>query len=406
MADTLSRALGFDPELLREEDPVVENVRTSAERWGAFPPPGKPDPKAELRATPKAYPGQRDQFIQHATKYIGPNAAAEGGYGLGASLAGMLQEAAHGNVGKAVEESVPLTAIFFGPKARGANLETLKQAKSMEKKGAHRDEIWHEKRWGRLPEGKWASEMSDKDMVLRASPLNDGRSLIDHVDHPEFFEKYPQTAGLRFYDQHTLPPEWKIPSSVLGFIDPKGVKHMYVNKNPKQGPDPFYNDPLTTAAHEKGHLAQNIEGWEKGGSFFEPSVRKLAKDVVAPSYMPRFKELQTEMSRWSEDYMREKGLDFSFENLENSAHAYVLAHPEKAREMAFVHGVLTNKDGLAQELAYNNLGGEAMSRKIMYRQPWDDYQRAQTPPWAWHGKHDVPWNMILLRKMLRKPKAE
>lgn len=107
MTDSWRNALGYDDPRDAYRDPAME----MQPRYGLLPidPLPAPRPRVEFTLPSGAVPGQRDPFIGQATKYVGPNAVAEGAYGLGQMGATAALDAQRGQYDP--ETLLPLAAM-------------------------------------------------------------------------------------------------------------------------------------------------------------------------------------------------------------------------------------------------------------------------------------------------------
>ena len=156
---------------------------------------------------------------------------------------------------------------FIGVKAKTFNRNDLAHANILEANGVHPDDIFKQTGMFKGAEGRWKSEISDRDSKLNEDWHTKGdvfptdSKLSDVLDHSELYQAYPQLKNLNVkYDPN---------------LD--GAFYDEFSKTIEVGPR-YVNDK-DTYLHEIQHAIQDIEGFAKGGSAVKNPKLRFDQDL-------------------------------------------------------------------------------------------------------------------------------
>lgn len=255
----------------------------------------------------------------NVAELLPPVAAARGGYDVGAG-------AASSDVGRTVEGA--LNAVpDVGPAAKTAMFVPVGYfdklaAKSMLKRGASLEDIWHDKGVMPLPEKKWVKEIDDRGLLL----TQNANPAYGHILHADLTKAEPSLAK-------TDVSYWNGPPDKGGaYFTGSNPPNIAVNLNA----DPSLGGSRSIAAHELQHAIQNKYGWSPGGSPADNPSTRLAQQYV--------QDAQTGLVRGG-------------------------AKP--ATVAAITPGQMT----------YLGSSGEDLAKNVQHRLDWDPQQRRDNPPW-------------------------
>lgn len=158
--------------------------------------------------------------------------------------------------------------MFLGMKAKKAPMADIDKFRNRElgfpKQEGGRKQAWQELGVGRaISDGMIRWELSDAEAQLKGIPMN-AMPLKNVLDHPEFFENYPQTEYLEI-----RPYGGK---DSLGYFDDSGV----IGLNARQSKDSM----LSTLLHEVQHKVQHEERFRRGSN-----PKREQNDIEAVSIM-------------------------------------------------------------------------------------------------------------------------
>ena len=194
------------------------------------------------------------------------------------------------------------SGMMSGVKAKNADMDALKVAKSMHKemeaalkknkikprgfdsrisdaeiKRSHRNDIWAATGWGLFPDGKWKFEIDDSDMRLKRLPKGGQQNLMlkENLVHPELFANYPElddVALLRMgkgESDYLLPGEGSTTNLTPKGMNPPGHQlEDAVIEISGVGTGALMKE---VTAHESQHAIQFLEGFGGGGDA-DPTV--------------------------------------------------------------------------------------------------------------------------------------
>ncbi len=165
-----------------------------------------------------------------------------------------------------------LLALYGGPNAKTADYEKLITAKTMEMDGRTKQEIWDKTGWFRSPQGTWQFEIDDSKAKYKGAG---GKTLGDVMDHPEYYQAYPEAAKRPIQINETRSGQ----SS--GLYDPT-TRSMNITGQPQ--------DILRTIIHETTHDNQREEGgpnYQKGFERYQYNPKELNQLFNPQSTEPR-----------------------------------------------------------------------------------------------------------------------
>jgi|GEM_PF-2827084 len=164
---------------------------------------------------------------------------------------------------------------FAGEKAKTANLETLKQAKKLEKQGKNRDEIFEETGWFKGKDNKWRFEIPDNLDKIDFSKLKgeyNSAFLSEIYDNPALYAAYPELKIIAVSANKNMSDQTygEVSESVW-------TGEPFIKLNYKYLDQPNFKKTLV---HEIQHVIQGYEDFAVGGN--PKNVRKLANDKIKP----------------------------------------------------------------------------------------------------------------------------
>ena len=197
---------------------------------------------------------------------------------------------------------VPKGAVFgtfAGSRAKTADLDALNVAKSMQKKGQSRDEIWNETGWFKDVDGNWKFEIDDSMARMRevAEPkVTPGKiyRAEDIMEHPELYAAYTRTGRDLGDVRHDIYKN----NSTISYL-------QFTQENSgKQGHDLFTKEmaqDLDGALQKRKELLKEFETLkEQPESINVPVVSKFVNEMppgVLGSYSPTMDQITTTQLR-------------------------------------------------------------------------------------------------------------
>ena len=197
---------------------------------------------------------------------------------------------------------VPKGAVlgtFAGSRAKTANLDALKKAKTMQKEGQSRDEIWNQTGWFKDVDGNWKFEIDDSMARMRevAEPkVTPGKiyRAEDIMEHPELYAAYTRTGRDLGDVQHDIRKN----SSTINYL-------QFTRENSgKQGYEPFTKEmaqDLDGALQKRKELLKEFETLkEQPASINVPVVGRFVSEMpagVLGSYSPTMNQITTTQLR-------------------------------------------------------------------------------------------------------------
>lgn len=161
--------------------------------------------------------------------------------------------------------------IFVGPKSKTWNDNRAAAAVQMERQGASPEQIWSATGTWRGPDGNWRQEIGDDKTKFRVDFSKQGlteenkfqyppaKPISEALSAPEFLAAYPEMQSLTMATRKL--PDW-VPDisnngGALTTMTDRPVGIFAYNKTE--------GGALNTTAHELQHVAQEIEGYARGG---------------------------------------------------------------------------------------------------------------------------------------------
>ena len=197
---------------------------------------------------------------------------------------------------------VPKGAVFgtfAGSRAKTADLDALNVAKSMQKKGQSRDEIWNETGWFKDVDGNWKFEIDDSMARVRevSEPkVTPGKiyRAEDIMEHPELYAAYTRTGRDLGDVRHDIYKN----NSTISYL-------QFTQENSgKQGHDLFTKEmaqDLDGALQKRKELLKEFETLkEQPESINVPVVSKFVNEMppgVLGSYSPTMDQITTTQLR-------------------------------------------------------------------------------------------------------------
>ena len=299
---------------------------------------------------------------------------------------GMLMPGGGGFGGKAGAAGL---GMFAGVRAKTANKLALDLAKKMEADGASRDEIWKAtgEQFGQpwmndTKGGGWKFEIDDSaSRIAPKAEVSFGQlenvgaytpesRLGDNIWHQGLYDGYPKTSEISTSLAKANYPSGSFHSTTMN-------EKPFRSKIQADGAD--LESIKSTLLHEGQHGVQEAEGFARGGSM---------KDLKDPS-----------TTEWFQDRL-DDGV-FQIEQAvkygDKSAEVY---NPATGKNI-----IIEGKDykeyvdyasqkGVAADLHYRHLAGEAEARNVQTRMDYPMQQRIDEAPWT---TLDVPENELIFR---------
>lgn len=294
---------------------------------------------------------------------------------------------------------------FFGPDAKGANLDDLEAAKDFKELGASPEEIWTRFGWFEGPNG-WKFEVDDSNLRLRPT---DSTRMADVIDHPEFFDNLDSKSfeNARFTDN---PDDYHGAYGESASFNPD-TKEIIMYLSADKG----------TLVHEMQHAIQNRflesgEGYSPGAAADDlykmmdnlgPAGSRLSRSLMDYGALTLRYDLhktdpvmEKKLSGEMEDILRFISEDSKeVPNLANNAEDFVTLGRNLAA-LADDGQELFSKGKLRKPYAqafYELEAGEAEARMAGSRANMSSGERSMTLP-----KTDVDSNSIYTKDALKK----
>jgi GNAT superfamily N-acetyltransferase len=169
-------------------------------------------------------------------------------------------------------EGQPLYSMA-GKKAQGADLLKLQTAKQMQRKGVSRDEVWEQTGWWEIVpgSGKWAFEIDDSKVRLKAKVKRDGPLVLGHATDlgsilhaPKLFRAYPGLADIGTV--YTIDPELDSPGGSFTPSVDRSAEGLFDISAQIEARGRTAEEVKATLLHEIQHYIQHQEGFAAGGS--------------------------------------------------------------------------------------------------------------------------------------------
>lgn len=159
---------------------------------------------------------------------------------------------------ESVRASDDVKYSFAGKKAKTANLETLKQAKKMEERGADRDKIYETTGWFKGKDGKWRFEIPDNFDKINFDKLwrnKETQYQLDEIyDNPALFAAYPHLKKIKIQSKKLKDP------NSYGYTDGTEITINWSKIDNER------EEAGETLVHELQHVIQDYEIFSSGGS--------------------------------------------------------------------------------------------------------------------------------------------
>lgn len=344
-----------------------------------------------------------DTPLRPPVEYAGTtdSIAKAAGYEIPGTLSGQLGAAVGGLLSPGpgdLAAFAKLPAMFLGVKAATANQDALTLAKTLEKAGATRDEIWKAtgelgQPWMKGPDGEWRFEIPDNESRMTGV-------LPDNAVSEAFQSGGPDAAReLVEYKPPYLRPGRTM--EINDVVSHSGLLDAYpelmqrgkyrLDESSALGRGAYYPESDTialTAAdeptarnvmlHELQHAVQDREGFAKGGS------PKTMGDEIDNLY-----EFNQKFNRAFKQFLTSPD-DVAKSNARQEMDYYL----ERIRKLQDLRGVFL------PEAAYARLAGEAEARNVQSRMNMSLHDRINTPPWM---TLDVPEAQLIVRRGLLNP---
>lgn len=248
---------------------------------------------------------------------------------------------------------MPGVGMFAGPRAVGADMQMLAQAKEMAGYGIHPNDIWFKTGWFQGADGMWRFEIPDigmtHDLNLAKYTTSTPRTVGDAVRHPDLFNAYPDLANLEFA------------------ATPRGGGLYTGNMITVGMQSP---DPRGTILHELQHGVQEREGFAPGANTYGLKMSTPAWDL----YKERIQAIQTPLSY--EEFSRQAGYDGPAPAKDYEHYLRLIKKPPM--------NVISAAQEYAVQEAYRRSAGEVEARNVSGRAAKDLYN---VPP---ASTEDVP----------------
>lgn len=161
--------------------------------------------------------------------------------------------------------------IFGGRLSQSADQAALRKAEGMAAEGHPPEAIWKDTGWFQGADQKWRYEIPDNKAAVRPIPSG---GWAEGVDHPDFFEAYPEMANYSMSAQHGAPG---------GFYRGSTNTMSVSAKDPSQLTD--------FGLHEMQHAVQNKEGFLPGSNPNNTGLSKKQLTDVAKNVIPEWSKL-------------------------------------------------------------------------------------------------------------------
>lgn len=353
-----------------------------------------------------------DTPLRPPVEYAGTtdSIAKAAGYEIPGTLSGQLGAAVGGLLSPGpgdLAAFAKLPAMFLGVKAATANQDALTLAKTLEKAGATRDEIWKAtgelgQPWMKGPDGEWRFEISDVGASIDHSPLvygSDGyeAGLSEVMRHPQLAESY------KFNERFTMPVSAET-GGMYGLnqldvsISPETKESLDIiagaNLPASEFGSVFGADERSVFLHELQHAVQGREGFARGGS--------PGEFASGPMFSRKAIELASDLSQYLTGGLGSKPAEI--------VAAVKYGDPTELATIVNRHGFESVDDALrflsAEDVKrtpfgqYERLAGEAEARNVQSRMNMSLQDRINTPPWM---TLDVPEDQLIVRRGLLNP---
>jgi hypothetical protein len=358
--------------------PTREKLNQATEAAAYYVPP---EMRGKLAAAPQIFAAMQPDFgltdYQEAVEKF-----REGDYlrtGVNA-VTGAASQVLDALPGGTLAKALPL-AIFAGPAARHANLTKLNRYEELTREGVREPQIHRETGWFPGAEGKPRWEISDDRARFNHPGVTGQEVNLDQVlDHPEFFENYPQMRNVKVSITPNTGSRTK--GSFTGNM-----------KDPENDPPTIFlqdRDPkemLSTLLHETQHGVQYLErtGRGSGGTFL------LQGTPEWKIYQDRLKEVRRVVP--FDEYRDVAGWGDDIEGAKQAYAEYVKGQKKITRSPLW-----PQIDRAAQETAiqegYRRASGEVESRNVQRRQELTPEQRQISYPVI---TEDIPRSQQLVR---------
>ena len=285
--------------------------------------------------------------------------------------------------------------IVAGESARSADLDALKKAQELEKKGVSRDLIVRDTGWWRDRDtGQWKFEISDQ--LAELTPTGERFFDEDVTDvavehmlhHPRLGRNYP-----RVMETSVVPAVEGVEGS---YHAPGGGREAKITLSKTSAVD-LWGNPLGTPAkkrarstmlHELQHAVQQSEDFARGGS--PRSARSLAKQDIRnlrkkSAFTPQEKALAAKETSVSKEHSRDIDLKYMTDLFHVSAPRQVFGnnlwyeHGDKVRE------ILGPPPRYGERTTYAKKAGKIIA-ELEYNQRFNP-DLAGNPNLLYHGKY-------------------
>jgi hypothetical protein len=311
-----------------------------------------------------------------------------------------LKKGNYGDAAIAGIGSVPILgdmAIFAGVMAKNADLRLLKKAKSLEKSGAGRDEIWKETGWAN-DQGDWKFEISDyldfdtgKGADINPSSFNiikdyGGTTNENFMGHPELYDAYPNLKDRPIRSVAGSGGQYSIGTDTVSI----GDKLL----SPTSGVG--LSNTQSVNLHELQHAIQSREGFASGGNpeQFIGRYNSAPERIKDANYSAELKGLLDEGVPESEILDLYKGMpeEGFVRDLWSNQKDFI-----KGESVDYFNKLarVAKSDLIPPSDKYERLAGEAEARNVQKRMNMTPEQRRATPPWQ---TLDVPEDELIYRK--------
>lgn len=308
-------------------------------------------------------------------------------------------------------------AMFAGRLAKTANNAALKEAKALEAKGWHPDQIVDATGWHKRADKKWRFEISDRPATLyedvrQGLPFTGdvrrgwARGDVDTrlgelLNHPELYRAYP--------DLMNVPVSRMATKDAMAIENPRGSyipeqQRIYLREDlsPEQA--------RQTLLHEIQHGIQQAERFSPGGSTTTRDVIKRAdqryENMIANAEYS-VEALRRQMWSWADEQAAARGFDSLLKMPGNEQQLLLKqwkdANPDLVRRMDEAYNIMQGPPGLRSQLrfdTYHSLQGEAEARNTAARADLTPEQRYLLRPYV---TEDMPRSEQWTRKPVAVP---
>lgn len=284
--------------------------------------------------------------------------AAKGGAALGKHLLEEVGTKAAGSPGMQRGIFVPVTA------------KQAAKAEDLVAKGATREEIWKKHLMYKGLDGKWRTEISDKEARLRPEGWQPGSGGGKHtefggaspemiLEHPELYKAQPSIAT-----KPSVSAKYGRGMEESGLYSPEGRAIEAYSETPE--------GMKSNLLHELTHDIQTEHEWAVGGSpesaGYAPEIRKAHHEATG-----EYLALRKSIGKRTPTPAESNQLDALMSRIKTLGDAGLKSTYEQ----------------------YRLLAGEAEARNVQTRMDWTPEQRKAIPPWQ---SLDVPESELIVRR--------